>query len=249
MPYIEPEEYRPEPPLRAQITGPLPWEDPSASWPRKLFATLAATFAPLRSIHAVANGTIGPALSFAVVSAVPFMCVWAILPFTYTLLFKPEFGLEVLQHAGQLAMVLDILRSLAIGLLISVITLFSWTLPFASLVQAFSNGSREAAPKLAAWRTSLYRTWFVSLGMTLFSLVTWGMPKDPDPLVIEMAMLSLQILPRILLLIHCHTMARYFGANGFGALVVSVVPLAVQWAVGLTVQQGAEALLPPVPLN
>ena len=247
MPYIEPEEYRPEPPLRAQITGPLPWEDPAVRWPRKLFATLGATFAPLSTIHAVANGTLGPALTFAAVSAVPFMCVWAILPFTYTLWFKPEFGIAVLSHAEPPAMVLDFLRALAIGLVISVITLFSWTLPFASLVKAFSNGSREADPKLAAWRTSLYRTWVVSFGMSVFSLVTWGMPKDPDPLVIEMAMLGLQILPRILLLIHCHTMARYFGAGGFGALVVSGVPLAVQWAVGLSVQQAAEALLPPMP--
>ena len=247
VPYFEPEEYQPEPPLRTQLTGPLPWEDPSLSWSRRLFATLFATFTPLRSIHAVAAGGIAPALTFALISAGPFSLLWAILPFTHTLLFKPEFGLEVLHSADNIPMSLDFVRALAIGFGLSVIALLSWALPFSSLVKAFSNGSRPEPPQLAAWRTALYRTWVVPLGMTLFSIAAWGMPKDPNPLVIEMAVICLQILPRIVILIHCHTMARYFGANGFGALVVSGVPLVVQWAVGLSVQQGAEMLLPPMP--
>ena len=247
VPYIEPEEYRPEPPLRVQITGPLPWEDPALSWPRRFFSTLGTTFAPLRTIHAVADGTIGPALAFALLSSAPFMVLWAIPPFTHTLIFKPEFGLEVMAKSDDLTIALDVLRALGIGLVVSVISLFSWALPFASLVRAFSNGTRPENPQLAAWRTALYRLWIIPLGTTLFSIAVLGMPKDPNPFAIELAMLGLQILPRILVLVHCHTMARYFGASGFGALVVSGVPLVVQWAVGLSVQQGAEMMLPPMP--
>ncbi|MDB4976212.1 MAG: hypothetical protein JWN48_4553 [Myxococcaceae bacterium] len=247
VPYIEPEEYRPEPPLRAEITGPIAWEDPSLSWPRRLFATLAATFAPLRTIHAVADGRLTPALVFALITAGPFMWLWALIPYTHTLRFDPSFGVVVLPHDGPLDMLVDILRAAGIGFTLSMIALLSWALPFTSLVQAFSNGSRPEAPKLAAWRTTLYRTWIMPLGITLLLLTSWGMPKDPNPLVPELAFICLQILPRILILVHCHTMARYFGASGFGALIVSGVPVAVQLAVDLSVHQGAAMLLPPMP--
>jgi hypothetical protein len=247
VPYNEPESYRPETPLRAQITGPLAWEDSTLPWYRRLGSTFAATFRPLRTIHAVAAGNLGPALSFSLLSSVPFMLAWAVLPFTHTLLFKPEFGLEVIVSKSGLPMSLDLLRAVGIGFVLSTISLLSWALPFASLVQAFANGTRPEEPKLAAWRSALYRHWVIPLGMSLFSLAAWGMPKDPNPLVIEMTVLCLQILPRILIVVHCHTMARYFGASGFGALTVSCVPLIVQWAVGLSVQQGAELLLPPMP--
>ncbi|MDB4940728.1 MAG: hypothetical protein JWP97_262 [Labilithrix sp.] len=247
VPYIEPEEYRPEPPLRAEITGPLAWEDPSLSWPRRLFSTLLATFLPLRTIHAVADGPLTPALVFATISAAPFMLLWAIIPYTHTLLFEPDFKLRVLAHDGPVAMLTDVLSAVGIGFALSVIALLSWALPFTSLVAAFANGSRPESPKLAAWRTTLYRTWIMPLGMTMLSLASWGMAKDPHPMVIELTYICLQILPRILILVHCHTMARYFGASGFGALVVSGVPVAVQMAADLTVHQAASMLLPMPP--
>jgi hypothetical protein len=247
VPYIEPEEYQPEPPLRTQVTGPLAWEDPSLSFFRRLFSTLGATFAPLRSIHAVAAGEVPPALRFALLTSLPFMLVWAIVPFTHTLLFKPSFGLEVLPERSSLPVWLDLLRAVGIGLTFSLISFVSWILPFASLVSAFSNASRPESPRLAAWRTALYRNWIIPLGMALFSLLVWALPSNPSPVLVEITVLSLQMLPRILILIHCHTMARYFGANGFGALIVSVIPLAVQWAVSLSLQEGAAKLLPHMP--
>jgi hypothetical protein len=247
VPYIEPEEYQPEPPLRTKVTGPMAWEDASLSFSRRLFSTLLATFAPLRSIHAAAAGTLAPALRFALLTSLPFMLVWAIVPFTHTLLFKPSFGLEVLPERSSLPVWLDLLRAVAIGLGFSLLSFFSWILPFASLVGAFANGTRPERPSLAAWRTALYRNWVIPLGMALFSLLVWALPSDPSSVLVEITVLSLQMLPRILILVHCHTMARYFGANGFGALVVSVIPLAVQWAVSLSLQEGAAKLLPPMP--
>ena len=71
----------------------------------------------------------------------------------------------------------------------------------------------------------------------MFRLLIWALPSDPIPSLVEIAALSLQMLPRILIFVHCHTMARYFGANGFGALMVSVIPLGVQWAVSLSLHQ------------
>jgi len=42
-------------------------------------------------------------------------------------------------------------------------------------------------------------------------------------------------------------MARYFGVEGLASIVVSMVPLAVEVAVGLVVGRGAELLLPELP--
>jgi hypothetical protein len=57
--------------------------------------------------------------------------------------------------------------------------------------------------------------------------------------------IGFRMLPRVLILIHCHAVARYFGLNGLGATTVSIVPLVVEWAIGLSVQRGEELLLPP----
>jgi len=236
VPYIEPEEYPAEPPLRTHVTGPLAWEDPSLPFLRRLFSTLGATFSPLRTIHAVAAGTVGPGLRFALLTALPSMLLWAILPYTQTLFFKPPFQVERMPDAGSMPVWLDVTRAMGIGVGLSLITFFSWTLPFTSLVSAFANGSRPENPKIAAWRTALYRTWIVPFGLVLFSLAIWVVP-NPPPVLVEITYLSLKMLPRILILVHCHTMARYFGANGFGALAVSVIPLVVQWAVDLSLDQ------------
>lgn len=246
VPYIEPEEYQPDPPLRTQASGPLPWEDPALAWPRRFVSTLGSAFAPLRSIHAVAAGELTPSLTFALLTSLPFMLTWSLVPFTQTLLFKPSFGLE-LMPSPSMPVWLDLLRAAAIGLVLSFLSALSWILPFASLVSAFSNGTRPENPKLAAWRTALYRNWVIPLGLTSFSLIAWGMPENPSDVIVEIAVISLQLLPRVLLLVHCHTMARYFGASGFGALVVSFIPLSVQWAVSLSLQQAATQLLPAMP--
>lgn len=246
VPYLEPEE-RPETPLRAHVTGPIAWEDDSLPWHRRLFATLGATFRPIVSLHAVANGELGPALRFACITALPFMLVWAVTPFTHTLMFGPELSLDVVGGAGPLPIWLDVLRAMGIGLALAIIALLAWVIPFASLVRAFADGSRSESPTKAAWRTALYRTWIVPLGTTALYFVSWSMPRQPSPFLLELTLLTFEMVPRLVILIHCHAMARYFGATGFSALVVSIMPLAVQWAVSLPVWQIAETFLPPAP--
>ncbi len=244
MPYDEPEEHRPDPPLRTQITGPLAWEDDALPWPQRLSRTFGATFAPLATLHAVVHGEIAPAVRFMLVSALPFMALWAIIPFTHTLLFKPEFALEVVHAPGGPPVALDVARAVAIGVGLSVISLLSWGVPFVSLLRGFADGPRPEDPSRAAWRTVLYRAWVIPCGMAFFSFMLWALPKQPNPFLIELIVIGFRMLPRVLILIHCHAVARYFGLSGFGALAVSVLPLVVEWAVDLTVQRGAEQLLP-----
>ncbi|HEX5659792.1 MAG TPA: hypothetical protein VFX59_21505 [Polyangiales bacterium] len=248
MPYIAPEDDRPEQPLNPEITGPMGWEDEALPWLTRLYRTLEATFAPLASLRAVAGGEVAPALRFMLLSAVPWMLLWAIIPFTHTLNFESSFRVSVLKDASGLPIELDIVRAMAIGLVFNGLAQLSWAMPFVSLLAGFANGSRPEDPKRAGWRTALYRMWVVPFGMTLFFLVPWALPSQPSDFVVELAVLALQMLPRMLILIHCHVMARYFGASGLGALVVSLVPLLVQWAVGLSLQEVAVRLLPALPV-
>jgi hypothetical protein len=246
VPYLEPEE-RPETPLRTHVTGPIAWEDDSLSFPARLLRTLGSTFRPIESLYAVSNGEVGPALRFALLSALPFMMLWAVTPFTHTLMFGPHFDLEVLPEKSSLPVALDILRALGIGLALSLISLLSWALPFASLARAFADGSRSEDPRKAAWRTALYRIWIVSFGTTSLYATTWGLPKDPSPFVLELTLLTFEMVPRMMILVHCHALARYFGAAGLSAVAVSVMPLIVQWAVSMPVWRLAEYLLPAMP--
>jgi hypothetical protein len=52
----------------------------------------------------------------------------------------------------------------------------------------------------------------------------------------------------MLIVLHCHAMARYFGASPGAALVVAGVPLAVEWAAGLWVWHVTRAFLPDPPV-
>jgi hypothetical protein len=129
---------------------------------------------------------------------------------------------------------------------VSLISLFSWALPFASLLKAFAGPLHAALAPRAAWRTTLYRVWVIPVGLTLFFLTDWGLPTNPPPIVFELMFLFFLFLPRILIVVHCHAMARYCGATGGSALLVALVPQGVEWASGLWVWHVARSLLPPM---
>ncbi|MET0341487.1 MAG: hypothetical protein ABW252_10840 [Polyangiales bacterium] len=246
MPYDEPE-FRPDAPHSPPTTGPIGWEDPSRSWPRRLLATLGATFAPVETLLAVAGGEVRPALRFALVVTLPWMLLWAIIPFTHRLAFSPGFVLEVLpiKPGAPASVGLDVLRAAVIGFVLSLISLGALGLSFVSLLRAFADGSREEDPRTAGIRTMLYRAWVIPFALLGYFLVLWGQPHDPSPFVAEICWVGAHMLPRLLLLAHCLSMARYLGATGLGAAAVSMLPFVVEWAVQLTVQEGAVMLMPP----
>jgi hypothetical protein len=242
--------YEPErlPETAVQIPGPMPWETPGLSFLRRLLGTLRTTFSPLSTIKAVSSGSVLAALRFSLIWTLPWMPLWAIMPFTHSLLFKHSFELEVVKGAGILPVPWDVARAAGIGLLLSSIALLSWALPFASLLRAFAkSGEPGVDPAHAAWRMVLYRVWVVPCGLSLLTLSAWSLPPDPNPFLIELSLLAFQMLPRILILMHCFSMARYFGVEGLSSFAVAVVPLVVEIAVGLLVGRGAELLLPHMP--
>lgn len=246
MPYIEPE-FRPDPPQPPATSGPIGWEDPARSWPRRLLATLGATFAPVETLLAVAGGPIAPAVRFALAATVPWMLLWAIIPFTHRLAFAPGFALEVLpaKPGAPDSVWLDVLRAAAIGFGLSLVSLGALGISFVSLLRAFADGSRAEDPRTAGIRTVLYRSWVIPCALLGYFLVLWGQPHDPSPFLAEICWVGAHMLPRLLLLAHCLSMARYLGATGLGAAAVSMLPFVVEWAVQLSVQEGAMMLMPP----
>jgi hypothetical protein len=202
VPYIEPEEYRPDPPLPPSGSGPIGWEDPARSWPRRFVSTLVATFTPVDTLLAVANGSVRPALGFALIATLPLMLLWAIIPFTHRLAFLPAFAIEVLPvKAGAPATVwLDVLRAVGIGFVLSLVSLAALGLSFVSLLRAFADGSRSEDPRIAGTRTVLYRAWVLPFALFAYFLLLWGQPKDPSAFLAEICWVAAHMLPRLLLL-------------------------------------------------
>jgi hypothetical protein len=226
----------------------MPWENRELPLVRRFAGTVSSTFLPLGTIRAVSSGAITPALRFMLLWTLPWMPLWAIMPFTHSLNFKYNFVIEVLGRSTPAAIWLDVARAMGIGLVLSAIGLLSWAVPFASLLRAFGKTPEPGVePGNAAWRMVLYRAWVVPCGLTLLSLFAWALPEEPIPSLVEIALLGFLLLPRVLILMHCFAMARYFGVEGLASIAVSLVPLVVEVALGLLVGRGAEALLPPLP--
>jgi hypothetical protein len=242
--------YDPEPlpDTPVQAPGPIAWEMPERSFFGRLLGTVRSTFSPLTTIRAVSVGEIGPALRFSLVWMLPWMPLWAILPFTHSLMFKYNFAVEVITKPGDLPIAWDVARAMAIGLGLSAIGLATWAIPFASLLRAYGKSPEPGVdPRTAAYRMVLYRAWVVPCGLTLLALSGWSMSAEPNPGLIELSLLGLRLLPRILLLMHCFAMARYFGVEGLASIAVAMVPLVVEMAVGQFINLGAAALAPVTP--
>jgi hypothetical protein len=175
------------------------------------------------------------------------MLLWAIPPYTHSLMFGIGFELSRVPTPNDLPIELDIVRAMAIGLAYSVLEQLSWCVPFVSLLAGFSDGSRDVSAKRAGWRAALYRTWVIPLGLALHSFTVWALPFAPDENAVYLLNELTRTVPSLLIFVHCHVMARYFGASGFGAFVVSGVPQVVRWAAGLLLGDVAIRLLPVSP--
>jgi hypothetical protein len=225
---------------------PLAWENLNLPWLARAARTLWSTFTPNTGANAVAHGRIRDAFGFALFFALPWMPLWAIVPFTHTLVFKPGLDLDLTQTPPALPPAMDVTRAMGIGLGLSIISLLSWATPFSSLMRAFCPSPTLApAAAAAAWRTALYRAWIVPFGLTAFWFCVWCLPADPPSILFEISVLLFQLLPRLLILLHCAALARHVGIKGWSVSIVALVPWAVEWALGLALSEGVSSLLPP----
>jgi len=238
-----------EPPLGApqlSPSTPIAWEDPSLSFARRILATLTDAFSPVQSVTRLRVGPLAPAIGFFLLTAVPCMLAWGVMPFTHTLSFTPGLGLAV--TSAKLPIWLDVVRASGIGFGLSVLALVCWGAPFASLLRAFAAPTfLGIEARHAALRLLFYRAWLVPFGTTAFLFAAWVLPADSLQLVMLVFMLLFLLLPRLLVLVSCQSMAGAFGAGAIAAIAVGFVPLLVEWAVGRTVWHFVEKLLPAAP--
>jgi hypothetical protein len=226
----------------------IPWERPAPSFVTRALTTMASAFAPMESAASIlSTSSVGPALSFAALFALPMMALWAVMPFTHTLAFKPGAVLEVTGGADDAAIALDVLRAAGIGIGMGVVGIASWAVPFGSLLRAYAPHPEQAvhAPAYAA-RLALYRCFLAPLAMGILYLVSWLVPGLPVG-IFGVLSIVLSIMPRLILLMHTVALARACHLEGLPRLIVVLVPLAVEAAVGLVVSEGLTALLPPTP--
>jgi hypothetical protein len=224
----------------------MAWENASLSWFRRFLNTLGATFLPEETARAAAEGSVGPALRFALLSSLPWTALWGIIVFTHTLQFGPAMAVRVLHEAG-LSMEADVARATAIGVAFSLVYFLAWSVPFASLLKAFSREPSSPEIARAGLRAALYRVWVIPFGLAVTQLCLASLPEKPPAIAVELTVLCFEMLPRILVAIHCHATARYFGLGSGSALIVACVPMAVEWAAGPWIGLIFRPFLPSMP--
>ena len=242
------EHEQPSQPHPSPLPEVIAWEDPRLSAWGRIARTLGSSFRPSRSAQALAYGPLKPGISFAVTFALPFMLLWAIIPFTHTLQFEPGFGIEPRSAGDGRGVELDLAQAMAIGLGVSLISLATWAAALASLLRAFCP-TAELSQKayVGGLRTALYRAWIVPCGLSLFWLSFWALPTEPGPVTVELLILAFQLLPRLIVLSQAYAVAEQFGIRGGPRLLVVLVPLLVEWAAGLPLSELMTRLSPPAP--
>lgn len=227
---------------------PMPWEDTSRSLVARFWGTLTNALAPVRGVPALCTGSVGPAVTFALVTALPLMLVWGIMPFTHTLLFRPPFQVAPTSAAQDMPVWFDVVKAMGIGFVISLAAQLSWALPFMSLLRAFADARLpQAVVSIVSKRFVLYRAWLVPFGWLAFQLVGWATPEGTAEPVLMLALVFFRFVPHVLVLLGAQATAATLGASALGALGVALVPAIMQEVVGLTIGHYATQLLPELP--
>jgi hypothetical protein len=226
-----------------EAAPPIAWEDPERGPIRRFFGTIGSAFAPTRSAPAMARPDLGPALSFALLTAVPLALLEGIVPYTHTL----GFGMGQVNVIGDPppapdVIVVDILRAMGLSLAGNVLRLIALGLPYLSLTRSYG----ASTPTAAGARVLLYRAWLLSLGPVLFSIFAW---LSPDPRELPAAVLlvaqALPLVPWILFFLAMLSTARLAcGVGPIVAILVVIIPFALMQVCALVLQPVVEPWLP-----
>jgi hypothetical protein len=228
----------------------MPWENPTLGFVGRYWGTLGNALAPAGGVPQLCAGRLSPALSFALLSAVPLMLAWGVVPFTKTLLFGGGFHVTRTPDATKFPLWIDVTRAMGVSLGMSLLAQLAWTLPFISLLRAFADPRiPPQLSRLTAERFSLYRAWLVPGGLTLLYLLAWTMPNPEQPgFLAALASFACLVAPVWMMFIGAQATARAFGASTLGSLAVALVPVLLQQVVGQLLNVYALQFAPPLPL-
>ncbi len=229
-------------PERLDFAQIIPWEAPGLSPLSRLLGTLKNALRPVRGTPQLCGIRVAPAFRFALLTALPVMLLWGVVPFTSTLLFKG--GMQVELRVEKVPVWLDVLRAMGLGFSVSFLAQLVWALPFASLLRAFAAEPMPAPLVTAtAYRFVFYRAWLIPACTSTLWLLSCVLPASQAGALgpIDAA---LQLVPQVMTLLGAQAMALTFGASMLGSLAVALVPLVLEVVVMLIANEYAVRLLP-----
>ncbi len=207
----------------AEAAPPIPWEDPERGLLARFVGTLFAALRPTSTAPGFARDALGPAIAFALLTAVPLALVRGIIPFTHTLRFGPSGAISYIGNPTDLEVALDVGRAALISLGLTTAFFLTLTLPFVSLARAYGTGRFPDA----ALRQMLYRAFLIALSLRgpFVWLIAWLLPEET---IAQMGLFIdiLDMIPLVLLFISMRATARLaHGVGPFATLAVVLVPL------------------------
>lgn len=211
----------------AAAAAPLPWETREGSLIGRMLGTLATAMHPVQSAPAFARRELRPALAFFALTAIPFAALAGVIPNTKTLMFGTSFDIVIQGHPSQLEIVLDVLKAMLLQLASFGLDLVTLSLPFVSLVRAYTPPELQPA----ALRVLLYRSWLAPAAMLLMFLGIWMLPgtgKPNEPTQLLPLLLAVQFTCNVILLVSMRATAQLAcGINGLLSFLIVVIALTV----------------------
>lgn len=198
---------------------PVPWEDRARSLPARLVATFADALRPTRSAPTFVRSDARAAISFAVLSFLPFALLSGIIPYTHLFVFGAG-KVQLVGTPSSGALTLDVARAAGIGLLVALVKLLCVAVPYHSLSRAYAQKGHPPA----ALSAMLYRGWLIPFAELVLGLLTWAMPLEPSDGTITIVWVA-SLVPLIVLISSMLATARMAsGVGPIAALVVVLVP-------------------------
>lgn len=212
------------------------WEDASRGLASRVLGTLLDVFRPTRAAPALAQGGLRPALSFALLTTLPFIAVFATVEYTHTLSVAPGFVVQVLGHASSALIARDVALACSLGVAIELGELLLLAAPFITLARAYGAPDRWRA----GVRLFLYRAWLSPVLAVTALLVSLSAPQ-----LAPAAYMAWLLAPRLALLFSMRATARVAcGTSALASWLVVGVALTVHVFGQRLLLRAVEPLLP-----
>jgi hypothetical protein len=184
----------------------------------------------------MARDGVAPALQFGLLTFLPLALIVGIVPYTKTLLFSAPFKitLQGTPMPDQAAIVIDVLRAIAIGFAVSVAQWLVIAAPYVSLVRAYGEPKRRSVPL----RAMLYRAFLLPLQQVSFYALAWVMLNEASTAPQAGFLMVLSLVPLVLMLSTMWSAARL--GSGLGpvvSFVVVIIPLTLWQYVGPLIEK------------
>jgi hypothetical protein len=206
-------------------TGPPPFEDERLSLARRLLATMKAALFPRMSAPSFALSRVERALPFFLMTVLPASALAGVIPFTKTLLFGPGLQVERVGNPGDMEVMVDVARAMAVQLGLDGAVLVALALPYVTLSRSYGRPGAESPASCML----LYRAWLLPAASLAAYTVYW---VTPSPGLANTLSLFVYV-PALVLLAY----AMWFTARHAGGIEwhLSLAVCGVPWVLAIVV--------------